>query len=263
MRAAYRVDHIRAAEERLIGRDGDEAVMRRAATGLAVVCARLVAATRGRVTGARVVLLVGSGNNGGDVLWAGAWLAGRGARVVAVPLATSVHGAGRTALLAAGGRLLDTGDTSGAEREIRSADLVVDGIVGIGGTGALRPTAAGVAAAALRSGALVVACDLPSGVDADSGAVADPDAVVRADVTVTFGALKPGLLLMPGAEFVGITHLVDIGLGADLSEVGPPVINAPQGQRKFLFSSGSKTTTLPSTLHFTVPWWKFRRWLPF
>ena len=228
MRAAYRVDHIRAAEERLIGRDGDEAVMRRAATGLAVVCARLVAATRGRVTGARVVLLVGSGNNGGDVLWAGAWLAGRGARVVAVPLATSVHGAGRTALLAAGGRLLDTGDTSGAEREIRSADLVVDGIVGIGGTGALRPTAAGVAAAALRSGALVVACDLPSGVDADSGAVADPDAVVRADVTVTFGALKPGLLLMPGAEFVGITHLVDIGLGADLLGVGPPATRVLQ-----------------------------------
>ena len=228
MRAAYRVDQIRAAEVRLIGRDGDEAVMRRAATGMAVVCARLVAADRGRLTGARVVLLVGSGNNGGDVLWAGAWLAGRGARVVAVPTATSMHGPGLAALLAAGGRLVDTGHASAAEREISSADLVVDGIVGIGGQGALRPEAAALAGAALRSGALVVACDLPSGVDADSGAVADPDAVVRADVTVTFGALKPGLLLMPGAEFVGITHLVDIGLGADLSEVGPPVTQVLQ-----------------------------------
>ncbi|MEV4441827.1 NAD(P)H-hydrate dehydratase, partial [Streptomyces sp. NPDC049577] len=88
-------------------------------------------------------------------------------------------------------------------------DLVVDGVVGIGGKGPLRPQAEDLLRAA--DGAPIVAVDLPSGVDADTGEV--PGAAVRADATVTFGTYKPGLLIDPAREYAGALRLVDIGLG--------------------------------------------------
>ena len=69
---------------------------------------------------------------------------------------------------------------------------------------------------------VVVAVDLPSGIDPDTGAVPDGP-VLRADLTVTFGAIKAGLLLTPGSELAGRVRLVDIGL--DLTGV-EPVVNA-------------------------------------
>ncbi|GAA3088511.1 hypothetical protein GCM10020254_36580 [Streptomyces goshikiensis] len=86
---------------------------------------------------------------------------------------------------------------------------MLDGLVGIGGRGGLRPAAAALVER-IPAGAVVVAVDLPSGVDADTGEVAG--AAVRADVTVTFGAYKPGLLIDPGASRAGVVRLVDIGL---------------------------------------------------
>jgi NAD(P)H-hydrate repair Nnr-like enzyme with NAD(P)H-hydrate epimerase domain len=73
---------VRAAEDVLLAATAEGTLMQRAATGLATVCLRLL----GRAHGARVTLLVGGGNNGGDALFAGARLAGRGARVTAVLL---------------------------------------------------------------------------------------------------------------------------------------------------------------------------------
>jgi ADP-dependent NAD(P)H-hydrate dehydratase / NAD(P)H-hydrate epimerase len=199
VRPAYDSDTVRAAEAPLLASLPDRALMARAATGLARVCAGLLAG----VYGSHVLLLVGAGNNGGDALYAGAALARRGARVEALLLADRVHEAGLAAFLAAGGRRTDG---AGA---VERADLVVDGILGIGGRGGLREPAAAVVA---RIGAehLVVAVDVPSGVDASTGEVAGP--AVRADVTVTFGALKTGLLVDPGAEHAGVVELVDIGL---------------------------------------------------
>jgi hydroxyethylthiazole kinase-like uncharacterized protein yjeF len=101
-------------------------------------------------------------------------------------------------------------EVDGAERLIEKADLLLDGIVGIGGKGGLRPDAARLAEVAERSRAAVVAVDLPSGVDADTGEVRG--AAVRADLTVTFGAHKPGLLIDPAREYAGSVRLVDIGL---------------------------------------------------
>ena len=97
---------------------------------------------------------------------------------------------------------------------IEGADLVVDGILGIGGKGGLREPAATLAELATSSDAVVVAVDLPSGVDADTGAA--DDGAIWADVTVTFGLMKPGLLLSPGSMHVGLLELVDIGLGDDV-----------------------------------------------
>ncbi|MER5194765.1 NAD(P)H-hydrate dehydratase [Streptomyces sp. NPDC002755] len=208
MRTAYRVETVRGAERALMARVPEGALMQRAAAGLAAACADLL----GRVYGRRVVLLVGSGDNGGDALYAGARLARRGAGVTAVLLAPGrTHAAGLAALRRAGGRAIAP---AGAEDAVRRADLVLDGIVGIGGKGRLRPDAAALAAIVAEARAAVVAVDLPSGVDADTGEV--HGSAIRADLTVTFGTHKPGLLVDPAREYAGSVRLVDIGLGDEL-----------------------------------------------
>lgn len=212
MRTAYSVETVRNAERELMARLPEGALMQRAAAGLAAACAGLL----GRVYGARVVLLVGSGANGGDALYAGARLARRGARVSAVLLAPDrVHGEGLGAFRTAGGRVaVDPFEA------LAAADLVLDGITGIGGHGGLRPDAVPVARAAHAAragGAVLVAVDLPSGVEADTGEVAGE--ALRADATVTFGTYKPGLLVDPAREYAGAVRLVDIGLGPHLPSV--------------------------------------------
>ncbi|MFI5689016.1 NAD(P)H-hydrate dehydratase [Streptomyces sp. NPDC051636] len=205
MRTAYSVETVRTAERELMARLPDGALMQRAAAGLAAACADLL----GRVYGRRVVLLVGSGDNGGDALYAGARLARRGAGVAAVLLAPDrAHPGGLAALRRAGGTVTRPGGVAGDL--IDRADLVVDGIVGIGGKGGLRPDAASLAERAAASRAAVVAVDLPSGVEADTGEVRG--AAIRADLTVTFGTHKPGLLIDPARAYAGTVRLVDIGL---------------------------------------------------
>ncbi len=215
MRYAHEVGKVRAAERALMARLPDGALMQRAAAGLASVCARLLPA----VYGSRVVLLAGGGDNGGDALYAGARLARRGARVHAVQAGSRIHEGGLAALRAAGGRLLSGGE----EAAVTGADLIIDGLTGIGGSGGLREPHARYAALASESAGLVVACDVPSGVDASTGRV--DGAAVHADVTVTFGTYKPGLLIDPGASHCGVVELVDIGLGPDLPD---PDVVAPR-----------------------------------
>ncbi|MDX3307714.1 NAD(P)H-hydrate dehydratase [Streptomyces sp. NPDC054884] len=211
MRTAYCVETVRRAERELMARVPEGALMQRAAAGLAAACADLL----GRVYGRRIVLLVGSGDNGGDALYAGARLARRGAGVTAVLLAPGrTHPGGLTALRRAGGAAVAP---DGAGDVVRRADLVLDGVVGIGGKGGLRTDAADVAALVERARALVVAVDLPSGVDADTGEV--HGSAMRADLTVTFGTHKPGLLVDPAREYAGSVRLVDIGLGEHLPDV--------------------------------------------
>ncbi|MYQ42764.1 yjeF C-terminal region, hydroxyethylthiazole kinase-related/yjeF N-terminal region [Streptomyces sp. LamerLS-316] len=208
MRHAYSVETVRNAEKALMARLPEGALMQRAAAGLAVACGDLLR-RNGRVYGSRVLLLVGSGDNGGDTLYAGARLARRGAGVRAL-LTTpdKVHRAALAALLAAGGQVLDTPGGLGP------VDLVVDGITGIGGRGGLRPEAAELVRTVTAGHAPVLAVDLPSGVEADTGQVLG--AAVRADATVTFGTYKPGLLIDPAAERAGALRLVDIGLAPEL-----------------------------------------------
>ncbi|MEU8380361.1 NAD(P)H-hydrate dehydratase [Streptosporangium sp. NPDC048865] len=235
MRTAYTSDQIRAAEAALMATLPEGTLMERAATGLAVACARML----GGVYGSRVVLLVGGGDNGGDALYAGARLAARGARVDALLAGTRVHAAGLAALRRAGGRVTalrgDSGHTPGKPSEdpagprvrglLDAAALIVDGMLGIGGTGALREPYATLARLANDAPGEVVAVDVPSGVDASSGRV--EGAAVVADATVTFGAWKNGLLVDPGSGHAGRTELVDIGLGAHLPDPDTAVPTDP------------------------------------
>lgn len=203
MLSVHDVATIRAAEEVLMARLPPGALMQRASVGLATITAGLIKDTFGRLPGVRLAVVAGSGNNGGDALFAGAELARRGVQVDIVTTSDTVHAQGLRAALAAGGVC----------RDARRADVVLDAVVGIGGTGPLRPDAAAIRD--LLDAELTVAVDLPSGLQADTGDT--PGEVWVADHTVTFGTLKPGVVLRP--DVCGEVHLIDIGL-----ELPPPIV---------------------------------------
>jgi hydroxyethylthiazole kinase-like uncharacterized protein yjeF len=204
MRYAHTVERVRAAEAALMATVPEGALMQRASAGLATACADFL----GSVYGVRILVLAGSGANGGDALFAAARLARRGARAEALLLSGSAHEAALADFRRAGGLVVD---------EPADYDLVLDGIVGIGGHGGLSERAAALVAGL---SAPVVAVDVPSGVDVDSGEVSGPH--VRAALTVTFGTHKMALLVDPAADAAGAVELVDIGLG--------PYLDAPASE---------------------------------
>jgi hydroxyethylthiazole kinase-like uncharacterized protein yjeF len=196
MRSAHTVEQVRTAEAALMARLPEGELMQRAATGLAYAVVEFLGSTYGR----RVLVLVGSGDNGGDGLFAGARLAGRGVAVDAILLDPDrAHPGGLAALRGAGGRVVTAP---------RDPEVVIDAITGIGGAGGLRAGAAALVTS--LAGVPFVAVDTPSGVGVDTGALDGPH--VRAAVTVTFGTHKIGQLVDPAAEACGVVHLVDIGL---------------------------------------------------
>ncbi|WP_353809732.1 NAD(P)H-hydrate epimerase [Agromyces sp. SYSU T00194] len=225
MIAGYTAEQVRAAERPHLA--AGEPLMLRAAAALARVVAD--AAGAGRTGTPAVVLVVGSGDNGGDAMFAGAELARRGASVSIVPVGSRLHEAGSAAALAAGARRLDHRGPEVAAA-LASADVIVDGVLGTGSAAspALRePARSVVELARARLAAAhpprVVAVDLPSGIHPDTGEVPDPT-VLPADVTVTFGACKAGLLRRPGADYAGEVLVVDIGIGDALAGVEPAIV---------------------------------------
>jgi ADP-dependent NAD(P)H-hydrate dehydratase / NAD(P)H-hydrate epimerase len=221
MLRACSVSTIRGLEEHAMADVGDDALMQRAAGGLAAVVMAELSRAGGRVYGARVLILVGPGNNGGDALFAGARLAARGALVRAVRCLGNPHERGLAALIAAGGRLLELTEVLGADGALTTAPaVVVDGVLGIGGRPGLPEDVARLARSLEDAAWPLVAVDLPSGVAADTGSV--PGAAIRASRTVTFGALKPCHLLEPARSRCGSVELVDIGLDLAAAPDGDP-----------------------------------------
>jgi ADP-dependent NAD(P)H-hydrate dehydratase / NAD(P)H-hydrate epimerase len=164
-----------AADEAALAHTTHETLVHRAGTAATHAALRLMGGAYGR----RVVVVAGKGSNGADGRVAAAALARRGARV----------------------SVIRAGD---APAELPGCDLVIDAAYGTGFRGsydAPRPPA----------GAAVLAVDLPSGIDADSGEGSGRP--VRADVTVTFAALKPGLLQGEGRARSGRVQVADIGIG--------------------------------------------------
>ncbi|MCA0295899.1 MAG: bifunctional ADP-dependent NAD(P)H-hydrate dehydratase/NAD(P)H-hydrate epimerase [Actinobacteria bacterium] len=237
MRYGYTVAQIRDAEARAMAVVGPDALMQRAAAGLASAILRRLGrpSTAERLRsgqtlqrrverltgtgafgayGARVLLVVGSGNNGGDALFAGAILARRGARVSAWRTATTVHEAGWRAFLAAGGRDLDAADALAA---LPRQHAVVDGVAGIGSRPGLTPEVAAFASACREHGVPVVAVDLPSGLAPEPPFTDDPHFI--AALTVTFGGHKPCQLMEPARSDCGEVELVELGL-----DLGEPVL---------------------------------------
>lgn len=158
----------------------------------------------------RLAVVCGAGNNGGDgyVLARLAKAAGLEALVLATTPPDKLGGDAQRAQvdwLAAGGAAHPF-----AADALAGCDVIVDGLLGIGLTGAPRPETLGVIRSINSAQRPVLALDVPSGLDADTGAV--HDAAVRADITVCFVALKAGLFLGDGPTHAGELVLEDLGV---------------------------------------------------
>src|SRR5271163_4442706 len=165
MRPVVTVAEMRAADAAALARVDESVLVHRAGMVVAAHALSLLGSAYGR----RVVVVAGKGNNGADGRVAAAALARRGARVRVI-------------------------EAEGAPAELPPCDLVVDAAYGTGFRGqydAPRPPAE----------TLVVAVDIPSGVDGDSGVASGRP--LAADLTVTFAALKPGLLQADGPALAG------------------------------------------------------------
>ena len=224
----YTAAQVREAETPFLERGVP--LMARASAALAREVSALLVEQRGGVAGAAVLVVAGSGNNGGDALHAAALLADLGATVSILPTTARMHREGLEAALAAGAGLRPLDEDPSVLAELaRGADVILDGILGTGSAGApmLRGRARDVVTALLpvvggrsTSGRrpLVVAVDLPSGIGVDDGSVPDPT-VLRADLTVTFGGVKTGLMSSPAAEYAGRIVVVDIGITDELERI--------------------------------------------
>ena len=181
------------------------ALMRRAGEAAARFIAR-------HASGAsRIVILAGSGNNAGDALTAAKELSRTfPVAIFAVKPPQELSGAAAAAFRALPPELpVEVRETLGGD-DLRAGDFIVDGLLGIGFRGVLRPQYAQFIRSVNASGLPVAALDLPSGLDADTGVAAGE--VIRATLTVTFGFPKPGLFLADGPRCRGMLRVVPIGL---------------------------------------------------
>jgi hydroxyethylthiazole kinase-like uncharacterized protein yjeF len=191
-----------------------EALMERAGAAVARACLDLLGGAYGR----RVVVVCGRGNNGGDGLVAARHLWRQGIR--AAVFLTDPDAELRAPADVMLARLRQETDVRvrGVDRavfarDLERSDLAIDAIFGTGFHGT--PEAAPAVAIDLlnEGGAPIVAVDIPSGVDGGTGAV--EGRAIRADLTVTFGAAKLGVALLPGAELAGDVRVVDIGFASE------------------------------------------------
>ncbi len=182
MRPVVSVAEMRAADAAAIGSVGESELIHRAGFAVATEALRMLGGAYGR----RIVVLAGKGNNGNDGRVAAAALARRGA-------------------------LVDVIDAASAPGRIDGCDLVIDAAYGTGFSGAY-------SAPVVSKGTVVLAVDIPSGVDANTGEM--PGRALEADRTVTFAALKPGLLMGAGVSVSGEVSVADIGVRVRSTSIG-------------------------------------------
>jgi ADP-dependent NAD(P)H-hydrate dehydratase / NAD(P)H-hydrate epimerase len=170
-------EQMRAADAAALGiADDQEVFIRRAGYSVAVVAKQMMRGTYGR----RVTVIVGTGHNGDDGRVAAAWLSQWGAQI----------------------RNVDAHDAGEVFIDPRSADLVIDAAYGIGFRGTWSPP--------IVMDVSVLAVDIPSGLDATLGTIAG--GVLVADRTVTFAAVKTGMLCGDGPSACGEIDVVDVGI---------------------------------------------------
>ena len=192
-------------------------LMEQAGWGVAQVALRLLGDPRGRA----VLMLIGSGNNGGDGLVIARHLHDAGARVVLFiwqrrdPQADANWLRCREREISEFDAAQDAGQDE-LRRLLATTELFIDALLGSGMNRPVRGDLAAlihtVNAERMRCQFTVLAVDVPTGLDADTGAI--QGAALRADHTVATGALKRGMLLLPGCDLVGSLHVADIGLSS-------------------------------------------------
>lgn len=207
---AYSVAEVRTAEDDAMRGRPDGELMTYAATGLAQVAQLRLG------DGVRVVVLAGAGNNGGDALYAAAQLAALGKNVAIVQVASGVHDGGWRAATGAGALALQWTQgpiPAGVRDVLAETDLIVDGILGIGGRPGL-PEHLAHLQEHFADDPYVIAVDLPSGCDPAGLVGANDSARLTADETVTFSLLKPVHLLPATQSACGLLTVLDIGVPA-------------------------------------------------
>lgn len=186
---------------------------------------------------ARVLVLAGPGNNGGDATYAASFIANAGVKVQVIAVGGKLHEAAEAAARDEGAEVILDASPESAAALVSGADVVLDGVLGIGsggaasgGSPALRDPARGFVvsvneaiASAPRPAPIVIAVDIPSGIDPDDGSVPDPDAALKAQLTITFIGIKAGLLLEPAASLAGKVWLEPLGASQGLLHVRPEV----------------------------------------
>ena len=200
MRTVLSCAQMRAADTYTIRELGvsSQTLMERAGAAIAAETERLLA----QIGGHSVLVVCGSGNNGGDGWCAARLLSERGFRTSVLPLTDRLSADGAIQRKKYGGPVLSSFPQS-------PIDCIVDAIFGTGFSGVPGGAYAAAIEAINASGARVVAADIPSGLNGDSGT---GTLCVRADVTVAIGELKPGLLLGSGADVCGRIVRCDIGI---------------------------------------------------
>lgn len=232
MMRAYCAGDVQAAEAPLLAATAPDELMQHAAFAVATTVLGHLRRHRRRERHAqrRVLLLVGGGNNGGDALYAGAYLARRGVSVTALVMTTTPHSRALATAHSAGvrcrqpvldGEVLDGDVLDSCIVAAAGYPVWVDGLTGIGARGGLREPVASLVRQLQRlrenQPVAVVAIDVPSGIGVDDGSLPGP--VLQADITVTMGQYKPGLLLPPAGLLAGDMELIDIGL--NMADHGP------------------------------------------
>jgi ADP-dependent NAD(P)H-hydrate dehydratase / NAD(P)H-hydrate epimerase len=189
-------------------------LMERAGAGLAALAGEVAA-------DGPVAVVCGKGNNGGDGYVAARLLrqAGREVRVLATAAVEELRGDARANAERLPGPAPEA--FAAAAGALEGAAAAVDALLGTGFSGEPRGVAAEAIEALNAWGGQVVACDVPSGVDASTGEAAG--AAVRAIATATFAAAKPGLWINPGKDLAGDVRVVDIGIPAGAPVAAPDV----------------------------------------
>jgi ADP-dependent NAD(P)H-hydrate dehydratase / NAD(P)H-hydrate epimerase len=180
--------------------------------------ARAAVDLAGGAYGLRAVVVCGKGNNGGDGLVAARRLSrwGMGVIVVLLEHPDAFRGAARSSFrkfAGAGGRWRPFTESL-LRRAIERADVVIDAVFGTGFRGKPEGDFARAIELINEGAASIVAVDIPSGVEGETGMIHGE--AVFADLTVTLGALKPGVVFHPGADHAGLVEVADIGFPGDL-----------------------------------------------
>lgn len=187
----------------------------------------------------RVAVLAGPGNNGGDG-WVAALVLHQAGRPVCVAASRDPLQGVPTGIAADAARAaIDAGvewtiaDEAAVRELAQGAGVVIDAMLGTGSSLPLRPPLSGWVEGLLSSRARVIAVDLPTGVDADTGAV--PGQAVQAEVTVTFSAVKRGLVMYPGASMAGEVVVRDIGIPSEITDAADaPEVWSPHDYARLL-----------------------------
>jgi len=198
VRPVLTVAEMREVDAKALMSVSEAVLVERAGTAVATCALQMLGGAYGR----RVVVVAGKGNNGADGRVAAERLRRRGARVEVIDAARAPD------------RIAGTAGTAGTTGTAGTAgtpvDLVIDAAYGTGFRGSY-------IAPCVPAGVRVLAVDIPSGVNGDTGEVSGEP--LRADVTVTFAALKPGLLQGDGPALCGDVQVADIGLDSSTAGI--------------------------------------------